>query len=130
VCGWAAAAANGAGVLAVGDVALVVRGAEVFAVSAAEMDVSKEVGWKQGWAYVGKIRVWRMGLHLGSLGTATVSLPEQGAPPTMVLSDAEVQQRWQLLETLTLLLSVLEAIPTSIRKPYQQISEGLSEHCC
>jgi hypothetical protein len=59
-----------------------------------------------------------MSLHLGSLGIATVSEPEQGAPPTKVLSEGEVQHRWQMLASLTLLLSVLVAEPTSIRKPF------------
>jgi hypothetical protein len=67
---------------------------------------------------VGKMKVWRISLHFGSLGMATVSLPEQGAPPTNWLSEAEVQHRWQMLESLTLLVSVLVAEPTSIRKPF------------
>jgi hypothetical protein len=71
-----------------------------------------------GMAYVGKIKDWRMSLHLGSLGMATVSLPEQGAPPTNVLSEGEVQHLWQMLESLTLLLSVFVAEPTSMRKPF------------
>jgi hypothetical protein len=68
--------------------------------------------------YVGKMKDWRISLHLGSLGMATVSLPEHGAPPTKLLSEAEVQHRWQMLESLTLLLFVLVAEPTSMRKPF------------
>jgi hypothetical protein len=49
---------------------------------------------------------------------ATVSVPVQGAPPMKVLSDGEVQHRWQILESLTLLLSVLVAEPASMRKPF------------
>lgn len=81
--------------------------------------------WVQ--AYVGKIMVWRMSLHLGSLGMATVSLPEQGAPPTKVLSEADVQQRWQILDSFTLLLSVLVADPASIRNPCLCVSHVLCE---
>jgi hypothetical protein len=67
---------------------------------------------------VGKMMVWRMSLHLGSLGMATVSLPVQGAPPTKVDSEGEVQHRWQMFESLTLLGSVLAAEPASMRKPF------------
>jgi hypothetical protein len=63
-----------------------------------------------------------MNLHLGSAGMATVSLPEHGAPPTNVFSDAAFQQRWQIFADLTLLLSVLVAEPTSIRKPFSFVS--------
>jgi len=62
--------------------------------------------------------VWRMSLHFGSFGMATVSEPVQGAPPTNVLSELDVQQRWHMFEPLTLLASVFVAEPASIRKPF------------
>lgn len=68
--------------------------------------------------YAGKMMVCLIILHFGSEGISTVSFPEQGAPPTKVFSFGDVQQRWQIFPFVTLLGSVLEALPASIRKPY------------
>jgi hypothetical protein len=99
--------------------ALMIWTIEVLAIPATNCSCKPLIQEKGKWykTYVGKIMVWRIILHVVDIGMSTVSLPEQGAPPTNVFSFVEVQQRWHMFPEATFLASVFTALPAIMRKP-------------
>jgi hypothetical protein len=76
-------------------------------------------------AYVGKMMVWRIIWQLLAMGMSTVSVPEQGAPPTKVLSFVDVQQRWHIFPAATFPGSEFAAFPATMRKPYDYLKQAI-----